>query len=165
MDQPQEVRSRFDGKTSPQEHLAQFYEAWQHVPQEEWVHRFVHTLEPIAKNWYEEAELRQDTVSWDCLVDSFVLTFSTNEVCPALDAAIRLIHTKVFDDQEVVEYRPDWKAQEAHAVEYYNLAIDEDADPRNIDIPGLEGHCDVHGPVVEAPEVTQPLKTRTVNIG
>ena len=46
MDQPQEVRSRFDGKTSPQEHLAQCYEAWKHVPQEEWVHRFVHTLEP-----------------------------------------------------------------------------------------------------------------------
>ena len=77
------------------------------MPQEEWVHRFVHTLEPLAKNWYAEAELRRDTVRWDCLVDSFVLTFSTNEVCPALDAAIRLIHTKVFDDQEVVEYRPD----------------------------------------------------------
>ena len=79
MDQPQEVQSRFDGKNIPQEHLAQCYEVWKHVPQEEWVHRFVHTLEPIAKNWYAEAELRQDTVSWDCLVDSFVLTFSTHE--------------------------------------------------------------------------------------
>ena len=76
-----------------------------------------------------------NTLSWDCLVDSFVLTFSTNEVCPALDAAIRLIHTKVFDDQEVVEYRPDWKAQEDYAVEFYNLAIDEDDDPCDIDIP------------------------------
>ena len=92
MEQPQEVQSRFDGKTSPQEYLAQCYEAWQHLPQEVWVHSFVHTLEPIAKNWYAEAELHQDTVSWDPLVDSFVLTFSTNEVCPALDA---------------VKYRPD----------------------------------------------------------
>ena len=98
MDQPQEVKSRFDGKNSPQEHLAKCYEVWQHVPQEEWVHRFVHTLDLIARNQYAEAELRQDTVSWDCLVDSFVLIFSTNEVCPALDVAIRLIHTKVFDD-------------------------------------------------------------------
>ena len=80
MDQPQEVRGGFDGMSSSQEHLAQCYEAWKHVPQEEWVHRFVHTLEPIARNWYAEAELRRDTVSWDCLVDSFVLTFSTNEV-------------------------------------------------------------------------------------
>ena len=99
MDHPREVQSRFDGKTSPQEHLEQCYEAWKCVPREEWVHRFVHTLEPIAKNWYAEAELHQDTISWDCLVDSFVLTFSINEVCPDLDAAIRLIHTKVFDDQ------------------------------------------------------------------
>ena len=76
----------------------------------------VHTLEPIAKNWYTTAVLRQDTISWNYLVDSFVLTFSTNEVFPALYAAIRLIHTKVFDDQEVVEYQPDWKEQEANAI-------------------------------------------------
>ena len=28
-----------------------------------------------------------------------------------------------------------------------------------------EGHCEIHGPAVEAPEVTHPLKTRKVNIG
>ena len=108
-DQLQEVRSRFNGKTSPQGNLEQCYEAWKHVPCEEWVHRFVHTLEPIAKNWYAEVELRHGTVSWDSLVDSFVLTFSINEVFPALDASIRLIHTKVFDDKEITEYKPDWK--------------------------------------------------------
>ena len=81
--------------------MARCYDAWKCVPQEEWLHQVVHTLDLIAKNWYAKAELRQGTVSWDCLVDSFGLTFSTNEVCPALDAAIRLIHTKVFDDQEI----------------------------------------------------------------
>ena len=50
MDQPREVRIRFNGKTNPQEHLEQCYEAWKHVPHEEWVHRFVHTLEPIENN-------------------------------------------------------------------------------------------------------------------
>ena len=95
---------------SPQGHLEQFYEAWKHVPCDEWVHRFVHTLEPIAKNWYAENELHHGTVSWDCLVDNFVLTFSIKEVSPALDASVRLIHTKVFDDQEIAEYQLDWKA-------------------------------------------------------
>ena len=109
MDQPQEVRSRFNGNTSPQEHLKQCYEAWKHVPCEEWVHRFVHTLEPVAKNWYAEVELRHGTISWDSLVDIFVLTFSINEVFPALDAAVRLIHTKVFDGKETAEYQLDWK--------------------------------------------------------
>ena len=94
-----------------------------------------------------------------------MLTFSINEVCPALDVAIRLIHTKVFDDKEIAEYQPDWKEQEANAVECYNLAIDEDDDPRNINILESEGHYEVHGPAVEAPEVTHPLKTQIVNIG
>ena len=125
----------------------------------------MHTLEPVTKNWYAEVELLHGTVSWDSLVDSFVLTFSINEVCPALDVAIRLIHTKVFDDREIAEYQPDWKAQEGNAVECYNLAIDEDDDPRNINIPESKGQCEVHGPAVKAPEVTQPLKTRKVNIG
>ena len=82
-----------------------------------------------------------------------------------MDTAVRLIHTKVFDEKEIAEYQPDWKAQEANAVECYNLAIDEDDDPCNINIPESEGYCEVHGPAVEAPKVTQPLKTWTVNIG
>ena len=126
---------------------------------------FVHTLEPIAKNRYAEVELRHGTVSWDSLTDIFVLTFFIDDVFPALDVAIRLIHTNVFDDKEIAEHQPDWKEHEANAIECYNLAIDEDDDPRNINIPDSEGHCEVHGPAVEAPEVTQPLKTRKVNIG
>ena len=43
--------------------------------------------------------------------------------------------------------------------------IVEDDDRRNINIPESEGHCEEHRPAVEVPEVTQPLKTRTVNIG
>ncbi len=112
-----------------------------------------------------EVELRHGTISWVSLADSFVLSFSINDVCPALDTAIRLIHTKVFDDKDIVEYQPDWKEQEANAVECYNLAIDEEDDPRNINIPESEGHCEVHGPEIELPKVTQPLKTRKVNIG
>ena len=89
--------------------MEQCYQAWKHVHHEEWVLRFVHTLEPIAKNWYGEVELRHSTVSWESLVDSFVLTFSINEVCPTLDATIRLMNTKVFDGKETTEYQPDWK--------------------------------------------------------
>jgi len=48
----------FHGQNSPQDHLRQCYAAWENIPREEWVHKFMHTLEPIAKNWYMEAELR-----------------------------------------------------------------------------------------------------------
>ena len=94
-----------------------------------------------------------------------MLTFSVDDVCPTFDVAIRLIHSKVFDDKEVSKYQLDWKEQEANAMECYNLAIDDEDDPRNINIPELEGECEVHGPEIESPEVTQPLKTRKVNIG
>ena len=94
-------------------------------------------------------------------MDHFVLTFSTNKVCLALNVAIRLVHTKIFKDPEVVKYRPNGKSQETH----YNLAIDEDNAPHNTGIPESEGHCDVHRLAVEAHEVTHPLKTWTVNIG
>ena len=43
--------------------------------------------------------------------------------------------------------------------------MDDEDDPHNINISEFEGHCEVHGPEVELPEVTQPLKTRKVNIG
>ena len=71
-----------------------------------------------------------------------MLTFSINEDFPVLDAAIRLIHTKVFDDKETAKHQLYWKEQEANAVECYNLTIDEDDDPCNINIPESEGHCE-----------------------
>ncbi len=115
--------------------MEQCYAAWMQVSQEEWVHRFVHTQELVAKNWYAKFVLHHRTVSWVNLADSFVLTFSIDDVFPTLDVAIRLIRTKVFDDEEVIQYQPDWEEKEANVVECYNLAIDDEDDPRNIDIP------------------------------
>ena len=58
----QDVRSWFVGKYSAHEHLEQYFEAWKHVPREEWVHWFVHTRAPVAENWYVKIELRHVTV-------------------------------------------------------------------------------------------------------
>ena len=57
INQVQEARSNFIGQNSPREHLRQIYTAWDNIPREEWVHKFVHTLEPLAQNRYMEAEL------------------------------------------------------------------------------------------------------------
>ena len=50
VNQFQEVRSKFNGQNSPQDHLRQCYAAWENIPREEWVHKLMHTLEPIAQN-------------------------------------------------------------------------------------------------------------------
>ncbi len=82
--------------------MEQCYGSWRHVPHEEWVHKFVHTLEHVVKNWYAEFELHHGTISWVNITNSFVLTFSIDDVCPNLEVVVRLIHAKVFDDEEVM---------------------------------------------------------------
>ena len=49
--------SKYDGQTDPKEHIQLCITAWKDIPQEEWVHGFIHTLETIPKNWYLEKEL------------------------------------------------------------------------------------------------------------
>ena len=85
-DQPQEVRRKFNVQNSSQEHFKRCYAAWEHVPCQEWVHRFVHTLEPVAKKWYMEVKIQHDT-------------------------AVRLIHNKELDDQDRDEYQTDAQNQ------------------------------------------------------
>ena len=53
-----------------------------------------------------------------------------------------------------------------HALECYNMTTKgEDEDPRNINIPKIEGHHKVEGSQIENPDITATLKTRQVNIG
>lgn len=42
---------------------------------------------------------------------------------------------------------------------------EEDEEPRNINIPEIEGHHEVEGLRIENPDITTPLKVRQVNIG
>ena len=83
------MRSKFKGQNSPQGHLRQNYTAMEHTPRKEWVHKFVHILDPIAKNGHMKVELRHGTVSGDDLVDRFLITFSINKSGLVLDIAFR----------------------------------------------------------------------------
>jgi hypothetical protein len=47
----------------------------------------------------------------------------------------------------------------------YNINVDEDDDPRNVNITEIEGHRDIEGPRVELPFIGQPIKIKKVNIG
>lgn len=50
-------------------------------------------------------------------------------------------------------------------IEFYNITAEEDKDPHKIDIKELEGHHEINGPEIEMHDITNPLKTRKVNIG
>lgn len=56
--------------------------------------------------------------------------------------------------------------QLSHVLEWYNITTEEeDEDSRKINIPKAGGHIEVEGPQLENPDITEPLKTRQVNIG
>ena len=55
--------------------------------------------------------------------------------------------------------------QTQNARECYNFAIDEEDDPRNINIPEFEGSRVVARPTLNCPEITEKLKIKKVNIG
>jgi hypothetical protein len=47
----------------------------------------------------------------------------------------------------------------------YNINVDEDDDPRNVNIAETKGQRDIEGPRVELPFIGQPIKIKKVNIG
>ena len=106
---------------------------------DEWVHRFIHTLDPVPRNWYTETELRKGTITWPLLIDSFLLTFSFESEYPNIDQALEIIKVKIFEGSTLsVQTQPEWAIQLEDALECYNFATEpeeKDEDPCNINIP------------------------------
>jgi len=51
------------------------------------MHRFIHTLGTIPKNWYLEPKMGREITNWDQLIQRFKLTFNfEHESRPLLDA-------------------------------------------------------------------------------
>ena len=65
------MKYNYDGQTNPRIHVVACVKAWKHTKVDEWVHLFVHTLDPIPKNWYTETELHRGTKTWSLLIEGF----------------------------------------------------------------------------------------------
>lgn len=50
-------------------------------------------------------------------------------------------------------------------MECYNLTVEEDEDPHNIDIEESKCHREVNWPEIEMLDIMKPLKMKKVNIG
>ena len=62
--------------------------------------------------------------------------------------------------------KPKWVTQLSCALECYNVNLEEDdKDPRNINIPEMEGCREIRGPSIEDLDITMPLRKKQVNIG
>lgn len=59
----------------------------------------------------------------------------------------------------------EWATQLSCALECYNVNIEDDEDPWNINILETKGCREVRGPLIEDPNITAPLKMKQENIG
>jgi len=89
------VGVKYKGYTSPRDHVDVCLEAWQTVPQVEWVHRFASTLDTIPKNWYVKLELRRGTKVWGEMMKQFICTFSFEAESPTVDNALQVVMRRI----------------------------------------------------------------------
>ena len=111
-----------------------------------------------------ETKLHRGTENWQTLRENLYLTFDQSEY-PSVDDALELLCIRVTDDPLPISIQTDWTTQIENVKECYNFSIEEDDDPRNINITESEGSRAVAGPTLNFPEITEKLKIKKVNIG
>jgi hypothetical protein len=143
-------------------------EAWSNIPQEQWVHKFINTLDTTPINWYLQAELCLTTSDWYGMTQNFVATFLFESQYPTVDQDLQVVRQKVFEEAPnlpLEQEEDEWTAPLQKLQGCYNINVDEDDDPRNVNITKTEGQRDIEGPGVELPFIGQPIKIKKVNIG
>ena len=66
------AQQKYTGESDPRSHIQTCEQNWSNIPEDEWVHRFIHTLDTVPRNWYTETELRKGTPTWSLMIDSFL---------------------------------------------------------------------------------------------
>jgi hypothetical protein len=54
----------YTGHSFPTDHMKSCEEAWSNIPKEQWVHKFINTLDTTPINWYLQAKLHFITTDW-----------------------------------------------------------------------------------------------------
>jgi hypothetical protein len=132
------------------------------------VHKFINTLDTTPINWYIQAELRLTTSDWYGMTQNFVDTFLFEIQHPTVDQDLQVFRKKVFEEAPnlpMEQEEDEWNAPLQKLQGCYNINVDEDDDPRNVNIVEMEGKKDVEGPGVELPFIGQPIKIKKVSIG
>jgi hypothetical protein len=95
-------------------------------------------------------------------------TFLSECQYPRVDQALQIVRHKVFEEapNPLLEQEEDkWNVPLQWLQGCYNINVDEDDDPRNVNISKTRGKRDIEGLGIELPFVGQPIKINKVNIG
>jgi hypothetical protein len=52
------------GQSFPKDNVRSYQESWSNIPKEQWVHKFINTLDTMPTNWYLQEELHLATTYW-----------------------------------------------------------------------------------------------------
>jgi hypothetical protein len=132
------------------------------------VHRFVNTLDTTPINWYLQAELCLITTNWEGMTQNFVTTFLFEIQYPSVGPALHIVRQKVFEEASSLPMKQEedeWTTPLQKLQSYYNINVDDDDDPRKVNITEIEGQRNVEGLGVELPFIGHPIKIKKVNIG
>jgi hypothetical protein len=66
-------------------------EAWSDILQEQWVHKFINTLDTTPMNWYLQVELHLITKDWEGMTQNFITTFLFESQFPLVDQALQIV--------------------------------------------------------------------------
>jgi hypothetical protein len=144
-----------------------YEEAWRNIPKEQWVHKFINTLDTTPINWYLQAELCFVTIDWYGMTQNFIDTFLF-ESYPTVDQDLQIIRQKVFEEVHnppLDQEKDEWTAPLQQLQGCYNINVDEDDDPRDVNILETKGQRDIEGIEIELHFVGHPIKIKKVNIG
>jgi hypothetical protein len=157
---------RYTGQSCSKYHVQSCEEAWSNIPQEKWLHKFINTLDTIPINWYLQAKLRLITTDWEGMTHNFVTTFLFEIQYLTVDQALQTVRQKVFEEAPIpLEKEEDeWTAPLQKLQGCYNINVDEDDDPRKVNITETKGQRNVEGPKVELPFIGQSIKIKKFNI-
>jgi hypothetical protein len=81
---------------------------------------------------------------------------------------LHIVRHKVFEEAcnlPLEQEEDEWTAPLQKLQGCYNINVDENDDPRKVNIVETEGQRDVEGLVVELPFIGQPIKIKKFNIG
>jgi hypothetical protein len=102
------------------------------------------------------------------MIQNFVATFLFESQYPMVDQALQVVRQKVFEEAPSLpmeQEEDEWIVPLQKLQGCYNINVDEDDDPRKVNIAETEGKRNIEGPGVELPFIEQPIKIKKVNIG
>jgi hypothetical protein len=113
------------------------------------VHKFINTLDTTPINWYLQEELCLTTLDWYGMTQNFVATFLFECKYPMMDQSLQVVRHKVFEEAlslPIYQEEDDWIGPLHKLQGCYNINVEEDDDPRNVNIAKIKGQRDVEGP-------------------